>query len=209
MDNQLTTATTKLREGGIVAFPTDTVFGLGSDAFNIGAIEKIFLLKGRPRGMPLPILVNSIDSVLDLAHPIPSLFWAIADRLWPGALTIVLPKSENVPQIVTSRGWKIGVRMPDHHVPLQLISSLGSPIIGTSANISGTPPALTASDVRSHFGDQLDFVIDEQPNPTGIASTLLDLTTSPPKIVRLGSVRAIDIEKACGSLIQSETFGQD
>ncbi|HEY56393.1 MAG TPA: threonylcarbamoyl-AMP synthase, partial [Dehalococcoidia bacterium] len=136
-----------LKRGGIVAFPTDTVYGLGAAASSPQAVARVYEVKKRPAGMPLPLLLAHVSQIEDVARPVPPLARLLAKKFLPGALTLVLPKSGSVPDIVTAGGTTVAVRIPAHPVPVALIEGLGAPILGTSANLSGRPSALTAGEV--------------------------------------------------------------
>ena len=198
LERQIALAVDLLREGGVVAYPTDTLYGLGADAFNEAAVERVFVIKGRPHGMPLPLLLADADALAQVASEVPPLARVLAERFWPGALTLVIPRSAKVPELVSGRGWKVGVRVPDHPVPRELARRLGAPITGTSANKSGGPDPRTAADVRSQLGEMVDLVIEGGGLPAGQPSTVLDLTGPSPRIVRAGAISKEALEAACG-----------
>ncbi|MSQ11971.1 MAG: threonylcarbamoyl-AMP synthase [Dehalococcoidia bacterium] len=205
LERQIADAVGALRHGGVVAYPTDTLYGLGADIFNESAVERVFTIKGRPRGMPLPVLLADAEQlalVTDLvAGEVPPLARTLAQEFWPGALTLILPRSPHVPDLITGRGWKVGVRVPDHPVPRELIRRLGSPITGTSANRTGGPDPFTALEVRRQLGDEVDIVVEGGPPPAGHASTVLDLTGPSPRIVRVGAIPKQRLEAVCGTLL--------
>lgn len=186
-----------LTRGGIVAYPTDTVYGLGGDVFSESAGEKVFAAKGRPVGMPLPVLLASVEDVERVAVSIPPVAYRLMERFWPGALTLVLPKAPSVPAVVAARGWTIGVRVPAHPVPRELARRLGNPIHGTSANPSGLPSAQTADEVRRTLGHVVDYIVDGGPTPGG-QSTVVDLTGPQPRLVRSGNVPREAIQEVLG-----------
>jgi L-threonylcarbamoyladenylate synthase len=198
LERQVALAVDLLRKGGVVAYPTDTLYGLGADAFNEAAVERVFVIKGRPHGMPLPLLLADADALVQVASEVPPLARVLAERFWPGALTLVIPRSSKVPELVSGRGWKVGVRVPDHPVPRELARRLGAPITGTSANKSGGPDPRTADDVRRQLGDEVDLVIEGGGLPAGQPSTVLDLTGPSPRIVRAGAITKEALEAACG-----------
>ena len=177
-----------LRQGGVVVYPTDTVYGLGADAFNEAAVERVFEIKGRPAGLPIPLLLGSLDQLLLAVEEVPPLARKLAGQFWPGALTLALPKAPGVPALVSARGWTVGVRVPGHPVPRELARLLGRPITGTSANQSGGPSPRTAEEARTQVGGLVDLVIDGGPAPLGRESTVLDLTGPVPRILREGAV---------------------
>jgi len=184
-----------LRAGGIGAFPTDTVYGLGARIDSETAIKKIFKAKGRSHGQPLPILIADAEQLRQIAAQIPPLAWKLAERFWPGGLTIVVPKAPQISDLISAGGSTVAVRLPKHPVPVALIRGLGMPIIGTSANLSGQPSPVTAEDVITQLGEKLDFVIDGGCCPGGKESTIIDLTQQPPRILREGAIPRKEIEK--------------
>ena len=184
-----------LQKGGVIAFPTDTVYGLGADAFNCAAVERVFKIKNRSKRQQLPILIADIERLTTLAEPIPEITWFLARRFWPGGLTLVLPKIDTMPAYLAP-GPTIAVRIPNHPVCLALIQHLGDPIIGTSANISGRPAALTAEEVGQQLGGKIDLIINGGQCPGGKESTIIDITHEPPIILRQGIIPSHEIDKA-------------
>jgi L-threonylcarbamoyladenylate synthase len=184
-----------LQKGGVIAFPTDTVYGLGADAFNSTAVERIYEIKNRPRHRQLPVLIADVERLITLADPIPEIAWFLARRFWPGGLTLVLPKTDSLP-VYLAPGATIAVRVPNHPVCLAIIQHLGNPIIGTSANISGQPPALTADEVRQQLGGKIDFIINGGKCPGGKESTVVDISRESPIILRQGIIPSHEIDKA-------------
>jgi len=183
-----------LQKGGVIAFPTDTVYGLGADAFNSVAVERIYRIKNRPKHLQLPLLIADMEQLTVLADLIPQIAQLLAKRFWPGGLTLVLPKAVSVPAHVAPDPT-IAVRIPDHPVCMALVRHLGNPIIGTSANISGQPAALTAQEVGQQLGGRIDFVINGGKCPGGKESTVVDVTRESPIILRQGIIPAGDIDK--------------
>jgi L-threonylcarbamoyladenylate synthase len=184
-----------LQMGGVIAFPTDTVYGLGADAFNSTAVERIYEIKNRPKHRQLPLLIADVEQMTTLAEPIPEIAWFLARRFWPGALTLVLLKTDSGPDYLVP-GPTVAVRVPNHPVCLALIQHLGNPIIGTSANISGQSPALTAEEVEQQLRGKIDLVINGGKCPGGKESTVVDVTSEPPIISRQGIIPSHDINKA-------------
>ena len=185
-----------LRRGGIVAFPTDTVYGLGVSAYNEPAVKRLYRLKQRPEARPLPILVADMVQMAEVAGVLPPVARKLADSFLPGALTLVLPRSARVPDVITG-GKTVAVRIPAHPVAIALIRGLGSPIVGTSANLSGRPSALTAEEVYSQFGDRLGLVIDGGRCPGGRESTIVDVTGAKPRVLREGAISRQQLEQVC------------
>jgi len=183
-----------IEQGGLIIYPTDTVYGLGADPFNIRAVERVFQVKKRFK-KPLPILASSISNVLRICE-LDETATKLVRNFWPGALTIVVKKKEGVlPNIVTAGMDSVGVRIPNHEVALKIIDACGGLLIGTSANISGHKPPRTAEEAIAELGDLVDLVIDSGPAPLGEPSTVINLTVSPPVIEREGVIRAEDILK--------------
>jgi L-threonylcarbamoyladenylate synthase len=192
LEKQIKKAISILKKGGVVAYPTDTVYGLGACMTDTAAVDRIFQVKGRPKGTALPVLLADKVQMESILTSVPLSARRLADEFFPGALTIILPKSNSVPDIITGGGRTVAFRIPDHRVPLALIKGLGKPIVGTSANLSGQPSALTAAEVQAQIGDKIDMVIDGGRCPGGIESTVIDLSGKKPVVRRQG---AISIEK--------------
>jgi len=184
-----------LKKGGVIAFPTDTVYGLGGDAFNSRAVERVYETKNRPKHQQLPLLIADTSKLTAMAGSIPEIAWFLAERFWPGGLTLVLPKADSLPAYLAPES-SIAVRVPNHPICLALIQRLGNPIIGTSANISGQPAALTADEVGQQLGGKIDFIINGGKCPGGKESTVVDVTHEAPVILRQGIIPAHEIDKA-------------
>ena len=176
-----------LRDGGVVAFPTDTVYGVGVDPSQPEAVRKLYRIKGRPEDKPIAILVGSIEDVARVAQTPSRTFSRLADRFWPGGLTLIVETRELPPEI-TAGGSTVGVRMPDHPLTLELLRGFGGPIATTSANRSGQNPATSAEEVGAQLGDRVNLIVDGGDTITKVASTVLDLSVSPPKILRHGGI---------------------
>ncbi|MCJ7515809.1 MAG: L-threonylcarbamoyladenylate synthase [Dehalococcoidia bacterium] len=186
-----------LKTGGIVAFPTDTVYGLGGDVFSSEAAERIYRVKQRPRNMPLPVLLADSTQLADIVASVPETAWCLIKHFWPGGLTLVMPKKDSLPDIITAGSNKVAVRIPDHVVPLSLIRGLGSPIIGTSANISGRPNPVTAQEVEKQIAGGVDLIIDMGRCPGRLESTVVDVTGEVPVILRRGTISEEEINRVC------------
>ena len=183
----LDTAAAILRAGGVVAFPTETFYGLGAAALNSAGVDRVFLLKGRPRSSPLLVLVDSVAMVERVAE-ITDVARVLMARHWPGALTLVLRARSAVPSAVTAGTGTVGVRLSPHPVARDLVRTLAEPITAPSANITGEPPPTRAADVVRYFGDTVDLVLDGGETPGGLASTVLDVSVDPPRVIRAGAV---------------------
>lgn len=177
-----------LEAGGVVVCPTDTLYGLASDIYSVTALQRVFAIKGRPPGLALPVLICDWYQVSQVARQVPETACRLAARFWPGPLTLVLPKQDQVPDLVTGAKDTVAVRLPDHPVPLALIRLLGSPITGTSANRSGEPDLLSLEAVEANMGGCVDYIMRSGPTPKGASSTVVDVTSAEPKLIRQGAV---------------------
>jgi len=186
-----------LRRGGVVAFPTDTIYGLGAGANLRQAVERIYRVKERPFNMALPLLLADISQISEVVSYVPPVAWLLARNFLPGALTLVLFRSSAVPDIVTAGGMTVAVRVPAHPVPIALAKGVGTPIIGTSANLSGKPGLLTADEVCSQFGDKIDLVINGGRCPGGKESTIIDVTGEMPVVLREGAISRVKLKRVC------------
>lgn len=189
-----------IRQGGIVAFPTETVYGLGADAFAPLAVARIFEVKGRPHFDPLIVHVASHHDLGKLVVDIPGNAEKLMTRFWPGPLNVVLPKREEVPDIVTAGLPTVAVRMPNHGMALRLIELSGSPIAAPSANPFGYLSPTTADHVRDQLGDRVDLILDGGPCPVGVESTILSFSEGKPKLLRPGGVPLEEIEFVIGKV---------
>ena len=187
-----------LRRGGVVAVPTDTLYGLAASAFDVRAVERVYRIKGRAEGIALPLLLAESQDLELCAVDVPQIAWTLAGHFWPGPLTLVLRRSGNVPDAVTGGMDTVAVRVPDHPVPRAIVRGLGTPITGTSANRSGGPAPTTAAVVMEQLGGEIDRVIDLGECPGRVASTILDVTGSVPRVVRHGAVGVRQIEEVAG-----------
>ena len=193
-----------LRQGGLVAFPTDTVYGLGACASLRQAVERVYRVKRRPRNMAFPLLLAHTSQIGEVADSVPQIAWLLVRNFLPGALTLVLHKSSSVPDVIAGGGMTVAVRIPAHPVPVALAEGLGTPIVGTSANLSGKPSALTADEVYSQLGDKIDLVIDGGRCPGGRESTVVDVTGEVPVVLRGGAISREELERVCGNIVFRE-----
>ena len=183
-------------EGGLVAFPTESFYGLGADALDAAAVARVFAVKGRPESKPLLVLVDSVEMVARLTTRVGDGARALMQRHWPGPLTLVLEATASVPVGLTAGTGTVGVRMPGHAVARALVRAAARPITAPSANPSAAPPALTASEVRGYFDGLVELILDGGRTAGGTGSTVADCTAWPPRILRQGPVV---IEGACAS----------
>ena len=177
-----------LRAGGVVAFPTETFYGLGAAGLDAAAARRVFAVKGRPTSMPLLLLVDSRAMVATVAQTIPPSALALMERHWPGPLSLVLRASDAVPIEVTAGTGTVGVRVSAHPVARALVRALGEPITAPSANPTGGAPPVTADDVLAHLDGRIELVLDAGSTPGGAPSTVLDVTVDPPRVLRQGAV---------------------
>lgn len=199
-DEVISEAAAIIKSGGTVAFPTETVYGLGADGLNPSAVRKIFEAKGRPPGNPLSLLVHSRADVEKVAKNIPEKAFRLMDTFWPGPLTIVLGKDDAVPGITSGNLPTIGVRMPDHRIPLELVKRTGTPIAAPSANLSGKPSPSLAAHVTADLTGKIDAIIDGGEAAIGLESTVIDMTVEPPVVLRPGAVGIKELEKVIGEV---------
>ena len=185
-----------LREGGVIAFPTETFYGLGADARNKAAVEKIFRIKGRDFKNPLPLIVADDRDVLPLVEEIPEAAQILMNTFWPGPLTLVFRASSSILPRLTADTGKIGIRVSSHPIAKLLAEGLGGPLTATSANLSGGPECSSADAVIRVLCDLPDAVIDGGETPGGKGSTVLDVTVFPPHILREGAIPGDLILKA-------------
>jgi L-threonylcarbamoyladenylate synthase len=180
-----------LHAGRLVAFPTDTVYGVGALAFDGRAVESIYTAKDRPVQKAIPVLLGEADDLKNIASRVPEMARRLAARFWPGPLTLVVPKKPNLPEAVSATDT-VGVRVPDHRVARTLLQATG-PMAVTSANISGQPSPSTAEEVFAQLGGRIDLILDGGHTPGGTPSTVVDCTGQQPVIVRAGPVALEDI----------------
>ena len=191
-----------INEGGLVVFPTETVYGLGANAFDQNAVAKIFKAKGRPGDNPLIVHISSLEQVKDIAVDIPDKFYELAERFMPGPLTIILKKSDNIPYVVTAGGDTVGIRMPKNEWARALIAN-SKPLAAPSANRSKHISPTTAQHVYEDLQGQVELILDDGPCGVGIESTVLDLTCETPTILRPGAITAEMLLDIVGQVSQN------
>ena len=191
-----------LRNGGVVAAPTDTLYGILANALDERAVRKVFAVKMREAGSPLPIFVSETADLAKYGRNVPEIAYALAAAFWPGKLTIVVPKSELIPEVVSGGLDTVGMRIPDHAVPREIVAALGAPVTATSANLSGTAGLASAADVVRELGARVDMVLDGGDLAPSAASTVVDATAEPLKILRVGAVAPQTIERVTGAAVK-------
>lgn len=189
-------AASAFRRGGVIAFPTETFYGLGVDPFNIDALEKLFALKGRERGKPVALIIKDASMLASVASDVPQQARVLADKFWPGPLTMLFRASMKVPDAVTGRTGKVGVRVSSSPVCHRLLKAINSPITATSANPTGMRPARSREEVVAYFGAKVDVVIDGGRLKAKAPSTVLDIEGGKITLVREGAVPFEEIKKA-------------
>lgn len=188
MEYVLEYSTRLILSGKVVAFPTDTYYGLGADPFNLAAVTEIFRIKRRSADRPIPLLVASLDQAADLVADPPQLFFTLAKKFWPGALTLVVPASRQIPLKVTANTGKVGLRWPRYPLAEALITALGRPLTGTSANLSERPACETADDVNEQIGESVPLILDGGKSGGERPSTVVELQGEHARILRPGGV---------------------
>jgi len=189
-----------IKEGGLVAIPTETVYGLGADGLNPEAVAKIFETKGRPQDNPLILHIADASELENLCHDIPEAAYRLADAFWPGPLTMVLPARDIVPRRTTAGLSTVAVRCPDSEITRRIIRLSGVPIAAPSANISGKPSTTTAQHVFHDHQGKIPLIVDGGPCRVGVESTIVDLTETPPRLLRPGGITPEQLKEALGEL---------
>jgi len=187
-----------LRAARLVAYPTETFYGLAADPLSLEAVESVFAAKGRPERMALPLIAANRAALRLCVDTFPEIAERLAAAFWPGALTLVLPASPALPPRLLGGGRTVGVRISPHPVASALAAAFGAPIVATSANRSGQPAPMTAEEVREALGEETSLILDGGPTRGGQASTVLDLTTDAPRVIRSGAVPLAEVEQVLG-----------
>jgi L-threonylcarbamoyladenylate synthase len=195
-----------LRSGGLVAFPTETVYGLGANVLDEKALEGIYKAKGRPSDNPLIVHVADTGKVAGLVENMPSNAQKLMEAFWPGPLTLIMPKSDKVPFIITAGLDTVAIRMPSNPIALELIKKSGVPVAAPSANSSGKPSPTLASHVISDLSGKVDIIIDGGSTMVGVESTVLDITVDPPVILRPGGITREQLQQVLGEVAQETSL---
>ncbi|MEP7113331.1 MAG: L-threonylcarbamoyladenylate synthase [Ilumatobacteraceae bacterium] len=194
-----------LRAGGLVAIPTETVYGLAADASNPVAVQRIFAVKARPANHPLIVHIGTVDQLGQWAATIPPAAAVLAEACWPGPLTVLVPRARTVLDVVTGGRSTVGVRVPAHPLTLQLLDRFGGGLAAPSANRFGQVSPTTAAHVRADLGDDVDFILDGGPCPVGVESTIVDCTVDPPQVLRPGAISVDEIAALLDMTLGSDT----
>lgn len=184
-----------LKSGEVIAYPTETIYGLGADVLNRRAVKKIYDLKSRDYGLPVSILVADLKMLREVVGEVPDSALLLMRRFWPGALTILFPASPKIPKGLVTNTGKVGVRISSHPVAAAIVSAFGRPITTTSANLSGFPPSLSVKHVQKYFGEKLPCIVDGGECEPSRGSTVVDVTEETMRIVRDGAVPADEVVK--------------
>jgi len=190
-----------LRRGGLVAFPTETVYGLGADAANPAAVARIFAVKGRPRNHPLIVHLAEAPAIKAWAADVPADGWVLAEAFWPGPLTLILPRADQVADGVTGGAATVGLRVPAQPLALELLAAFGGGVAAPSANRFGRVSPTTAAHVRADLGGEVDLVLDGGPCAVGVESTIVDLSRGTARVLRLGGLSVEAISEALGHTV--------
>ncbi len=190
LEAALARAVACLRQGGLLAYPTESFYGLGADVYSERALKRLFAVKQRARNQPILMLIPSRESLGRYVTRVSPLAGELMDAFWPGGLTLVFEAAAGLSPILTAGSGRIGVRLSSHPVAGALARALGKPISGTSANLTGQPACRTAGEVNRSLGTRLDLILDGGKTPGQAASTVLDVTVSPPRILREGMISA-------------------
>lgn len=190
-----------IKDGGVVGLPTETVYGLGANAFDSSAVEKIFEAKGRPKDNPMIVHVSSIDEVYPLVKKFPEEAKKLAEKYWPGPLTIIMPKSDKVPVRTSGNLDTVAVRMPSHPVMRKVIEKSGCPIAAPSANLSGSPSPTNAKYVFEDMDGRIELILDGGECEVGLESTVITLATEKPRLLRPGGITPEQLEEVLGEII--------
>jgi len=194
ISDNINEAVIALRNGGVVAYPTDTLYGLGANPGMEMAIHKLLAIKGRSHSKGLPLLLDNIQSVETIVSEFPKIAQSLCAHFWPGALTLILPAKSHLSKLITGNSGNVAVRVPNHPIPRTLAAAIGGSIIGTSANMSNSSNLISAKEVSGILGDRLEFVLDGGQIENDAPSTVLDLTGTSPSIVRIGTLSIVEIE---------------
>jgi len=181
--------------GRVVGVPTDTFYGLSADPFNLAAVERVYKIKGRPETKALPILVGSIEQAVNLARELPDNFLRLAQKFWPGALTLVVEATHRIPFKVTGNTGRVALRWANAKVTTEIIERVGGPITGTSANLSGSPACTNAEELVRQLGDRLDYILDSGETGGTLASTIVRLEGDEWMVVRDGAIPMEEIQR--------------
>ena len=199
-ENAIATAARTVTGGELVVLPTDTVYGIGADAFDASAVAQLLAAKGRGRDMPVPVLVGSWDTIDGLVSFVPPQTRSLIEAFWPGGLTLVVEHAPSLSWDLGETRGTVAIRMPLHPVAIELLTKTG-PMAVSSANVSGQPPALTAAQALDQLGDSVAVYLDGGPAAVGVASTIVDVTAETPRLLRAGAVRLEQLQAVVTTIV--------
>jgi L-threonylcarbamoyladenylate synthase len=187
-----------ISNGGLIAFRTDTFYGLGADPLNEAAVDRIKTVKGRDEGKPILLLIAELEDLDPLVRSIPQLFARVAEEFWPGPLTIVMPADPELPYGITEGTGTVGIRLPDDPKVRALVGECGGRLTATSANVSGSEPAKSCAEVQAYFSSGIDLIIDAGEVQATKPSTVIDISVTPPRLIREGVIGREQLRTALG-----------
>jgi len=191
-----------IRSGGLVIFPTETVYGLAANALDPRAVKKVFEAKQRPLTAALPIQVGDRSALAEVADELSDVALRLCERYMPGPITLIVRRNVGLPDVVTAGAGTVGVRIPDNRVALALLREVGGPIVATSANVSGRSDPISADQAIGQIGGHVDVVLDAGPTRHGVASTVVDTTMDPPRVLRIGAISMEEIRQIVGEIVE-------
>jgi tRNA threonylcarbamoyl adenosine modification protein (Sua5/YciO/YrdC/YwlC family) len=198
LEDILIKATRLILAGKCVAVPTDTLYGLAADPFNLAAVSEVNRVKHRTVERPIPLLVDSVDQAAEISLNPPPLFFKLAEKFWPGPLTLVVPAGQRLPLKITGNTGKVGLRWPKAPMVVALIAACGRPLTGTSANLTEQPPCTTADEVILQIGDTVPLIIDGGPTPAHTPSTVIEITGDRARVIRPGVIPQSELKELIG-----------
>lgn len=193
-DLRVNDAVNVLKLGGVIAIPTDTVYGIAADPFNPDAVQKLYTIKGRPEDKPIPLVLGSVDDVHSVSQNLPPFFFHLTEKFWPGGLTIIVQAKELLPEL-TAGGTTVGLRIPNQPILMKILQNFGGPLAITSANLSGQPAATSIREFGDKLTAKLDFIVDDGKTPGPIPSTVYDISISHPIVRREGVIPTETLHK--------------
>jgi tRNA threonylcarbamoyl adenosine modification protein (Sua5/YciO/YrdC/YwlC family) len=190
-------AADQIRAGQVLGMPTDTFYGLAADPLNLRAVDRVYEIKSRSRHKPLSLLIESIEQAEQLAKPLPDEFYKLAERFWPGPLTLIVKAGSRLPLKVTANSGNVALRVPNAKIPLAVVRAAGLPITATSANLSGASECTSAVAVRDQLQDRISIIVDGGTSPRSVASTIVDLTDEDTRwmVIREGAIPSQEISE--------------
>lgn len=202
--NELKKIANEIKNNKVVIFPTETVYGIGANGLDAEAIKKLFIAKKRPENKPINLLISNINMIENVAKDLTPLDYALIKEFFPGPLTLILKKKNNVPNILTANGDTVGVRMPANEIALKLIEYANVPIATSSSNISGNETGINIDNIFDDFNGRVDYIIDDGPSKLGVASTIVKVVDNKPIILREGSITKEQIETVYNNLYKQK-----